>query len=141
LFPRSRQQEFEIEGLAGNVWEWCLNKYEKPDDIALDDSGAWRVWRGGSWANIQDNARADNRNNNHPNNRNDNIGFRVVCASHIHLLPSGYRHVPSITVGGMRRRVVGWRGNVPSARCERRRAHNEARRLSRIGWYTMPCVI
>jgi hypothetical protein len=44
--------------------------------------------RGGSWNNNQDNARCANRNNHHPNNRNNNIGFRLVCASHIfpHLL-------------------------------------------------------
>jgi hypothetical protein len=75
-----------------------------------------RVLRGGAWNNNQDNARASNRNDNDPDNRNNNIGFRVVCVSHIphvcHL-----RHVPSITVGGMRRQVVEWRGCVPSARC------------------------
>ncbi|WP_256207621.1 hypothetical protein [Nitrosomonas marina] len=27
--------------------------------------------------------RASNRNNNHPDNRNNNIGFRVLCLSHI----------------------------------------------------------
>ncbi|MEZ5402183.1 MAG: hypothetical protein R2729_21090 [Bryobacteraceae bacterium] len=49
-----------------------------------------RALRGGSWNNNQDNARAGCRNNNHPNNRN-NIGFRVVCSSHIRLRPSTMR--------------------------------------------------
>jgi hypothetical protein len=82
-----------------------------------------RVLRGGSWNNNQDNARADNRNHNHPNNRNNNIGFRVVCSSHIfpHLPRPGafqrrareqgfapanrahFRHCPPTTVGGPRR--------------------------------------
>ncbi|MBN1203037.1 MAG: SUMF1/EgtB/PvdO family nonheme iron enzyme [Anaerolineae bacterium] len=44
---------------------------------------ARRVVRGGSWNNNQNNARCAYRNNNNPNNRNNNIGFRVVCASHI----------------------------------------------------------
>jgi hypothetical protein len=39
--------------------------------------------RGGSWNNNQDNARAAYRNNNTPDNRNNNMGFRVVCSSHI----------------------------------------------------------
>ena len=39
--------------------------------------------RGGSWNNNQDNARAAYRNNNTPDNRNNNLGFRVVCSSHI----------------------------------------------------------
>jgi hypothetical protein len=41
------------------------------------------VVRGGFWNNNQDNARAAYRNNNHPDNRNNNLGFRVVCSSHI----------------------------------------------------------
>jgi formylglycine-generating enzyme required for sulfatase activity len=41
------------------------------------------VLRGGSWNNNQDNARSANRNRNNPNNRNNNIGFRVLCSSHI----------------------------------------------------------
>ncbi|GJL71933.1 MAG: hypothetical protein NMNS01_11320 [Nitrosomonas sp.] len=39
--------------------------------------------RGGSWNNHPDNMRAATRNNNHPDNRNNNIGFRMVCSSHI----------------------------------------------------------
>jgi len=74
------------------------------------------VLRGGSWNNNQDNARADYRNNNPLDNRNNNIGFRVVVSSHIHLRPFEYRQVPPITVGGMRWRVAGWRGCVRSAR-------------------------
>ena len=46
--------------------------------------------RGGSWNNNQDNARSANRNRNNPNNRNDNIGFRVLCSSHIFLVPPGH---------------------------------------------------
>jgi hypothetical protein len=42
-----------------------------------------RVVRGGSWNNDADNARSAARNNNDPDNRNDNIGLRVLCASHI----------------------------------------------------------
>jgi hypothetical protein len=41
------------------------------------------VLRGGSWNNNQDNARATYRNDNDPDDRNNNIGFRVVCVSHI----------------------------------------------------------
>ncbi|MCP5426445.1 MAG: SUMF1/EgtB/PvdO family nonheme iron enzyme [Gammaproteobacteria bacterium] len=43
---------------------------------------ARRVVRGGSWNNNRTNARAAYRNFNAPDNRNNNIGFRVVCASH-----------------------------------------------------------
>jgi hypothetical protein len=61
------------------------------------------VLRGGSWNNNPDNVRSSARNNNHPDNRNNNIGFRVLCSSHIEIfsvrcltvmalseLPTGY---------------------------------------------------
>jgi formylglycine-generating enzyme required for sulfatase activity len=42
-----------------------------------------RAVRGGSWNNNQNNAHCAYRNNNNPNNRNNNIGFRLLCSSHI----------------------------------------------------------
>ncbi|MBF0548139.1 MAG: SUMF1/EgtB/PvdO family nonheme iron enzyme [Candidatus Riflebacteria bacterium] len=39
--------------------------------------GSYRVLRGGSWNNNNDNLRSANRDNNNPNNRNNNNGFRV----------------------------------------------------------------
>jgi hypothetical protein len=83
-----------------------------------------RVLRGGSWINNQDNARADNRNHNHPDNRNNNIGFRVVCSSHIHLRPPECRQVPPVTAGGMRRRPMDGAGaSSPHAAWRGVRAH------------------
>ncbi|MBL8527364.1 MAG: SUMF1/EgtB/PvdO family nonheme iron enzyme [Burkholderiales bacterium] len=67
--------------LAGNVWEWCLNKYEKPSDCSLGGD-ATRVLRGGSWVNLRDYARCACRDRNQPGRRYDDLGFRVVlCAS------------------------------------------------------------
>ncbi len=58
-----------------------------------------RVVRGGAWNNNQDNARADYRNDNNPDNRNNNIGFRVVCSSHIRLQPFDLKKVPACPQG------------------------------------------
>lgn len=70
--------------MAGTVWEWCLNKHDKPDltDSRSDDF-ALRVLRGGSWLNYQDYARSAFRNRFSPLKRYINVGFRVVCASPI----------------------------------------------------------
>jgi len=72
-----------VHDLAGNVWEWCLNKYGKRSDKAVDGSGESRVLRGGSWLFNRANARADYRHYSHPVNRFDYYGFRVLCASPI----------------------------------------------------------
>jgi hypothetical protein len=63
--------------MSGNVWEWCLNEYNKPEKIALSDSDI-RVVRGGSWFDSQDDARASYRNSDYPYYRFNNDGFRVV---------------------------------------------------------------
>jgi hypothetical protein len=83
LFPRARQKELGIEDLAGNAWEWCLDKYDSPGDAAIDDSGGSRVLRGGSWGNLQGRARAVFRHYSHPYARYGSYGFRVVGASPI----------------------------------------------------------
>jgi formylglycine-generating enzyme required for sulfatase activity len=72
-----------IHDLAGNVWEWCLNRWEPEDNI--DPAGREsRVVRGGAWHYNQDYARAVYRNLFNPSNRYDFVGFRVVSSSPIY---------------------------------------------------------
>jgi formylglycine-generating enzyme required for sulfatase activity len=70
----------EVLDLAGNVWEWCLNKFERPNDVAMSGKER-RVARGGSWAYYQALARCAFRGFLHPAFRYGNIGFRIVRVS------------------------------------------------------------
>ena len=79
MYPDGQNQALDLYDLSGNVWEWCRNKFEKPDDADVDASGERRVLRGGSWLNNQYNARAAFRDYLLPSGRNNNVGFRVVC--------------------------------------------------------------
>ena len=68
--------------LAGNVWEWCLNNVENPDDLSVKGD-ARRVLRGGSWVYGPVFALASCRYGLAPDNRNYHVGFRVCCSSPI----------------------------------------------------------
>jgi formylglycine-generating enzyme required for sulfatase activity len=81
IYPEGASPEGVLD-LSGNVWEWCLNEYEKPKRTGRGGTES-RVLRGGSWILIHGNARAGSRDLNHPGSRNDLIGFRVVCSSPI----------------------------------------------------------
>jgi formylglycine-generating enzyme required for sulfatase activity len=69
-----------IDDLAGNVWEWCLNKRDDLDAVAPDTSGAARALRGGSWYRYPDFARADFRYRVRPDLRSGNRGFRLLSS-------------------------------------------------------------
>jgi len=71
--------EERIADLSGNVWEWCLNEYENPDNTLAGGSRP-RVLRGGSWYNYPARAAASFRNRASPDH-DDNNGFRVVVSS------------------------------------------------------------
>ena len=77
LYPTGASAQ-GIEDLAGNAWEWCLNKFEEPSDIGLEGNDR-RVLRGGSWRSHPVNTRAACRDYNHPADRSHYIGFRLVC--------------------------------------------------------------
>ena len=67
--------------MSGNVWEWCLNEFDKPlkDPARVRLAGtATRPLRGGSWYDNRGFARAVYRAGLHPNYRHLELGFRVV---------------------------------------------------------------
>jgi len=84
LYPHGRSP-YNIEDMSGTVWEWCLNKYAQPDMTKADTSGDSRVLRGGSWFDLQGDARADHRGGRYdPDDRYGFIGFRVLSVVPIH---------------------------------------------------------
>jgi formylglycine-generating enzyme required for sulfatase activity len=78
IYPHGGQPHSDLRDMNGNVWEWCRNKYEDPKDDKVDDIGARRVVRGGSWLDNQDLARSAARFSLMPDSRLNPFGFRVV---------------------------------------------------------------
>jgi len=68
--------------MAGNSWEWCLNKYRDAQDTGIGGQDE-RVLRGGSWLHNPYYCRAAYRYRYDTLNRFDLIGFRVCLSSPI----------------------------------------------------------
>lgn len=78
---------YGLHDMAGNVWEWCWDWYGEStyvngvvNPLGLL-SGAYRVRRGGSWADDAERSRASVRDNSSPTFRDSHIGLRVVRSS------------------------------------------------------------
>lgn len=70
---------YGVLDLSGNVWEWCLNEYERPERTRVEGN-ANRVLRGGSWGYDVERASALARYRRWYNLRYGYFGFRVVVA-------------------------------------------------------------
>ncbi len=79
IFPDGASPDGVLD-MSGNVWQWCLNKYNSPENIAVDASGETRVLRGGAFSYYQPSARASSRKPNVPSRRLNASGFRVVVS-------------------------------------------------------------
>jgi formylglycine-generating enzyme required for sulfatase activity len=72
--------------MHGNVWEWCLSRWESSlpggsiTNLVVRAEGGLRVARGGSWLYDGRACRSANRDEYSPLNRCSDVGFRVVLA-------------------------------------------------------------
>ena len=78
MFPCGRSAH-GVYDLAGNTWEWCRNRYDKPKVVAADPDSS-RVLRGGSWRVNMGFSRADFRLDGLPEDRMGGSSLRLVTA-------------------------------------------------------------
>jgi hypothetical protein len=78
LYPKGAWPGGPLD-MVGNVWEWCLNKHDKPMDPSIDRSGDPRAVRGGSWFASAAICRTAFRFSLSPELRVVDGGFRLLC--------------------------------------------------------------
>lgn len=77
--------EYLPSDMAGNVWDWCLNKYKNPAQLpkhTARSDRAKRTVRGGPWDFSAEEARCAHRNYEDPSDRGVYLGFRLLRSSH-----------------------------------------------------------
>lgn len=68
LYPQGAS-DYGVMDLSGNAWEWCMNKFEFPEDVEVDKSGDYRSIRGGCWSRTPVMAAGNYRYGNLPEDR------------------------------------------------------------------------
>ena len=71
---------FGVLDLSGNVWEYCLNKYDNPGALSLGGTD-YRAIRGGSWYYDPVSSSVAARVAGFVDVSVNACGFRVVCAA------------------------------------------------------------
>lgn len=80
-----RPNAFGLYDMHGNVWQWCMDWYDKNyysrspvEDPTGPDSGRTRVLRGGAWFDRPHLVRSASRIWGEPSYRDTNSGFRIA---------------------------------------------------------------
>ena len=82
IFPNGKSF-YDVEEMSGNVWEWCLSDYDKPQLEARKEklgTDKRRVLRGGAWFYENSGVRAVDRFDFSPGDCHNDAGFRLVVA-------------------------------------------------------------
>ena len=81
MYPHSASPVGALD-MSGNVWEWCLNQFDKMKQVEISGKES-RAVRGGSWNFNKEDAGCADRYVDFPDSRGNSIGFRLVCATPI----------------------------------------------------------
>lgn len=77
IYPQCNSP-YQVADMAGNIREWCLNEFKKPNVVDVNSIIQWRALRGGSWGSSEKYLNSATSYGDHPENRGYLKGIRLV---------------------------------------------------------------